>query len=286
MILPYNDGSPILITGGVGFIGERLANRLVKEGHHVIVLDHTDVPTILRRTFKFDFRQGSTHQIHELVPETPSLIYHLGEYARVESSFKDIEAVFRSNCGGTFAVLQYWRAKGCKLIYAGSSTKFSDLGMHGSPYAFTKGMNTELVMNFAKWFGLDYAITYFHNVYGPGERAGKNGTVIEIFRRLQRKGEPLPVVSPGTQKRHFTHIDDIVEGLVQAGEKGLGDGFELAAPEQYSILEVAEMFGGPIYMIGARPGNRMGGKPDTLRSEILGWKATRRLEDYIKECLK
>ena len=81
--------------------------------------------------------------------------------------------------------------------------------------------------NYAAWFGVPYAITYFYNVYGPGERSGAFGTVIEIFRRNYLSGRPLTVTAPGTQKRNFTHVDDIVDGLVLVGEKGAGDGYAL-----------------------------------------------------------
>ena len=74
--------------------------------------------------------------------------------------------------------------------------------------------------NYGEWYGLPFAITYFYNVFGPGERAGTYGTLIEIFRQKVLAGEPLPVTSPGTQQRIFTHVDDIVDGLLLIGEKG------------------------------------------------------------------
>ncbi len=136
--------------------------------------------------------------------------------------------------------------KKTKLVYAGSSTKFADGGMgrDQSPYAFTKAANTELVRDYGVWYGLPYAITYFYNVYGPGERAGAYGTVIEIFRQKRAKGEPLLVTGPGTQERNFTHVDDIVDALVLVGEKGEGDDFGIGDERAYAVKEVAEMFGG------------------------------------------
>jgi UDP-glucose 4-epimerase len=129
---------------------------------------------------------------------------------------------------------------------------------------------------------MQYAITYFYNVYGPGERAGAYGTVIEIFKQKYLKGEPLSVTAPGTQKRNFTHIDDIVEGLLLVGEKGHGDDFGLGDSHAYSILEVAKMFGSEIKMMPEVKGNRMGSEIDTSKSEALGWKVQKSLEDYIQ----
>jgi len=140
------------------------------------------------------------------------------------------------------------------------------------------------VKNYGVWFGLNYAITYFYNVYGPRELTGAYGTVIEIFRQWVLRGGTLKVVSPGTQKRLFTHIDDIVRGLLLVGEKGSGDGYGLGAEEEHSILEIAKMFGGKIEMLPERQGNRMTSSIDLSRSrDELGWKAEKSIKGYIKE---
>jgi UDP-glucose 4-epimerase len=138
------------------------------------------------------------------------------------------------------------------------------------------------VRNYGAWYGLPYAITYFYNVYGPGERAGAYGTVIEIFRQKRLAGEPLAVVSPGTQTRNFTHVNDIVNALVLVGEKGEGDDFGIGDETARPILEVAKLFGGDVHMLPTRPGNRMGSVIDTTKTRALGWTPTRTLEEYIQ----
>ncbi len=169
-------------------------------------------------------------------------------------------------------------------VGASSSIKFADggLGRDQSPYAFTKATNSELVRNYSTWYGLPYAITYFYNVNGPGERSGKYGTVIEIFRQKYLHGEPLPVNIPGTQRRIFTHIDDIVAGLVLVGEKGEGDELGLGTDASYSILELAHMFGSPIAMRPEVRGNRMQATLDTTKARAIGWRAQHKLADYIQ----
>ncbi|MDO8378590.1 NAD(P)-dependent oxidoreductase [Phenylobacterium sp.] len=273
----------ILVTGGAGFIGSSLCARLVAEGHRVISLDNYFAGTTEAHVDGVDYREGHTRDVAALVPETPDLVFHLGEYSRVEKSLKEPEVVWDLNKVGTFGVLEFCREKGCKLLYAGSSTKFGDggLGRDQSPYAWTKATNTELVRNYGDWYGLNYAITYFYNVYGPGERAGAYGTLIEIFRQRRLAGEPLRVNAPGTQKRNFTHIDDIVEGLLLVGEHGEGDDFGLGDNRAYSILEVAEMFGGEIVMGPEVAGNRMSADIDTSKTRLLGWAPSRALIDYI-----
>ncbi len=274
----------VLVTGGAGFVGSHLCKRLQADGHMVISLDNYFIGSRDNHVEGVEYREGHTKDIEKHVPETPDLIYHLGEYSRVEKSLEEPALVWDLNIAGTFGVVEYWRKRTCKLVYAGSSTKFGDGGLNRdqSPYAWTKASNTELVSNYANWYKLSYAITYFYNVYGQGERAGAYGTVIEIFHQQFAKGEPISVVSPGTQKRNFTHVDDIVDGLMLVGEKGEGDDFGLGAPKDYSILEVAKMFSDNIAMLPERQGNRSGSGIDTSRSQSLGWSATHDLEEYVK----
>lgn len=274
----------VLVTGGAGFIGSHLCRRLVQEGHKVISLDNYFTGSKDNPVEGVDYREGHTKDIARLIPETPDLLYHLGEYSRVEKSLTEPNLVWDLNKLGTFAVLEFARTRGVKIVYAGSSTKFGDggLGRDQSPYAWAKATNTELVRNYGNWYAMPYAITYFYNVYGPGERAGAFGTVIEIFRQKRLAGEPLTVNAPGTQKRNFTHIDDIVEGLVLVGEQGIGDDFGLGDKKAYSVLEVAEMFGGDIVMQPEVAGNRMDSDIDTSKAELLGWTCTKHLPDYIR----
>jgi UDP-glucose 4-epimerase len=277
------DQKLILVTGGAGFIGSHLCTRLVKEGHKVISLDNYFTGSRENHVPGVDYREGHTKDIEKHIPEIPDVVYHLGEYSRVEKSLEEPALVWDLNKDGTFGVLEFWRKRGIKLIYAGSSTKFGDggLGRDQSPYAWTKATNTELVRNYGSWYGLPYAITYFYNVYGPGERSGAYGTVIEIFRQKQLAGEPLTVNAPGTQKRNFTHVDDIVEGLILVGGNGTGDDFGIGDEKAYSILEVAQMFGGDIIMKPATQGNRMSADIDTSKTRSLGWSPKKKLAEYI-----
>ena len=273
----------ILVTGGAGFIGSHLCKRLHAEGHRVISLDTYFTGSRENHVDGVEYREGHTKDIESLVPETLDLVYHLGEYSRVEKSLTEPSLVWDLNKIGTCAVLEFCRTRNIKIVYAGSSTKFGDggLGRDQSPYAWAKATNTELVRNYGAWYGLPYAITYFYNVYGPGERAGSYGTVIEIFRQKRLHGLTLSVTSPGTQKRNFTHVDDIVDGLLLVGAKGLGDDFGIGDEQAYSILEVAQMFGGDIEMMPEVAGNRMGSNIDTSKTRLLGWKCKRGLSDYI-----
>ena len=136
-----------VVTGGAGFVGSHLCERLIKEGYSVISLDNYFTGTPENHVDGVAYRTGHAKDIAAHVPETPTIVFHLGEYARTEKSFEDIEVVWDLNKTGTFGVLEFCRRRGCKILYAGSSTKFADGGdgRDQSPYAWTKATNTELV---------------------------------------------------------------------------------------------------------------------------------------------
>lgn len=276
----------ILVTGGAGFVGSHLCRRLVRDGHRVISLDNYFTGTVDNHVEGVEYRKGHTRDILQHVPESPDLVFHLGEYSRVEKSFEDpIELVWDMNIAGTFSVLEFCRRKKSKLVYAGSSTKFSEdgNGRNMSPYAWTKASNTDIVKNYGEWFGMDYAITYFYNVYGEGEiSSGPYSTVIGIFKQEYRLGLPITVVSPGTQRRCFTHVSDIVSGLCLVAESGHGDGYGIGHEQSYSIKEVGALFGGELMMLPERKGNRQDAVVDVSKLRALGWNAAVSLKDHIQ----
>lgn len=280
----------ILVTGGAGFIGSHLCEKLAKDNkNEVFSLDNYSMGSRKNHVEKVTYIDGDTSNIHDLISFSPDMIYHLGEYSRVEQSFNDIETVWKSNKEGIFSVLEFARKAGCKILYAGSSTKFGDggSGRSGSPYAWTKSTNTELVMNYGKWFDVPYVITYFYNVYGEREiQTGKYATVIALFKEKMKKNEPLTVVSPGSQVRNFTYIHDVIDALTLIGEKGFGDEFGIGSEEGFTIKEVAKMFDGKIEMLPERLGNRMTADVIVNKTKALGWRPKKNLKDYIEECRK
>lgn len=289
MTHPSLQKKTILVTGGAGFIGSHLCERLAKQGHRVISLDNYFAGSKENHVPGVEYREGHTKHIELLVPETPDIVYHLGEYARVEKSFEDVEKVWDLNKLGTFAVLEYVRKNGAKIVYAGSSTKFSDggLGRDQSPYAWSKATNTELVKNYGTWYGVKFAVVYFYNVFGGRERGtGPYATLIGIYKEEYKKGNPLTVVAPGTQARNFTHVDDIVDGLVLVGENAEGDDYGIGNDDAHAILDVAHLFSNDIIMLPPRVGNRLQSTADNGKMKALGWSAKRSLKQDIADFLK
>lgn len=278
----------VLVIGGAGFVGSHLCERLLLSGkYRVISLDNYFTGSIDNHVNGVEYIRGNSSDIDRLITCKPEIIFHLGEYSRVEKSFEDFHKVWLFNVIGTYKVLEFVRKINCKLVYAGSSTKFETKknNAHTSPYAWSKASNTQLVINYGLWFDINYAITYFYNVYGPREiEVGEYATVIGIFRRQMRENENLTLVSPGTQKRHFTHVDDIIDGLVLVADKGHGDEYGIGCDESFSVLEVAEIFGGNIKYLPERRGNRMDSLLVNKKIKKLNWSAKKRLIDYIDIC--
>jgi len=274
----------ILVTGGAGFIGSHLIERLLQNNYEVISLDNYFNGSEENHIKGAKYIKGETRDIEKHIKEKPDMIYHLGEYSRVLTSFGDIDLVWRLNIIGTLSVLEFCRKNNIKLVYAGSSTKFGDNigGRAESPYAWSKANNTELVNNYGRWFNLPYVIVYFYNVFGGRElKQGKYATLIGIFSRKYKDNQPLSVVRPGTQRRAFTFIDDTIDGLILAGEKGEGDGYCIGSEKTYSVLEVAKLFGREIKMLPERKGDRLKSTIDLSKMKELSWSAKRTLEDYI-----
>lgn len=278
----------ILVTGGAGHVGSHVIEQLVGDPtNRVISLDNYSTGRRRNHIPGAEYRAGHTKDVDRLVPELPDVVYHLGEYARIATSFEDVAKVYDFNMLGTFAVAEFCRRREVgKLVYAASSTKFAieGDGRHQSPYAFTKATNVDLLNDYGRWFGLPYAICYFYNAFGPREVGeGKYSTLIAHFDELSRTGRPLTVVSPGTQRRAFTYVGDLARGIILVGERGQGDGYALRQDNTYSVLEIAEAFGGPIQMVEGYPGRHdVADDPKRAREE-LGWHPTVDVMDYIRE---
>jgi UDP-glucose 4-epimerase len=275
----------VVVTGGAGHVGSHVVEQLVADPRNrVVSLDNYFTGSVDNHLPGAEYVEGNTADIATLIEGVPDLVFHLGEYGRIAPSFEDIELVWDFNIRGTFAVAEFCRARKVKLVYAASSTKFAieGDGRHQSPYAFSKATNVDLITDFGRWYGLEHSICYFYNAFGPREQGqGQYATLIATFEQAYLAGDPLPVVRPGTQRRNFTYVGDLARGIIAVGDQGKGDGYTLANPKAFSILEIAEAFGGPIEMVDGRPGRTESGEaPDKARDE-LGWTTTVDVLDYI-----
>lgn len=279
----------ILVTGGAGFIGSKLCEKLSENiNTKVYSLDNYFTGTTKNHVNNVQYINASTSDITKTILNDINfdIIYHLGEYSRVEQSFDDYELVWKYNIIGTHEIVDFAIKKSAKLIYAASSSNFAtpDQNYIQSPYSWSKETNSNYINKCSQWHGLNYAIVYFYNVYGKGEiNTGKYSTLIAKYIECMKNGESLPVVSPGNQKRNFTHINDIVKGIVMIAEHGYGDGYEIGNEKEYSIIDIAKMFGGKYHFVPERKGNRLSSKINTSKMYNLGWKPEFELVDYINK---
>ena len=215
------------------------------------------------------------------------LIFHLAALSRIQPSFNNPEETFRVNTIGTQKVCEFARLTGAKVIYAGSSSRWHN--PYQSPYAAYKHMGEEICKMYKKTYGMDIEIARFYNVYGPAEIVdGDWAAVIGIWRRQVRDGEKITIVGDGEQRRDFTHVDDIVEGLWRIGMKNekQKDAWELGTGMNYSINEVYQMFRERFGVDFINLPNQPGNYRETLRENDdsltrLGWKPSDKLRDYI-----
>jgi UDP-glucose 4-epimerase len=278
----------ILITGGAGFVGSHLVQKLVTVSNHVVCLDNYLSGLRSNHIVGASYVEGDVNNIVDILGfQKFDYIFHFGEYSRVELSLKEPHIALSNSYKSFPSLLKFWQSSGAKLIYSGSSTKFADngLGRHLSPYTLVKSLNTELLVDFAKWYNLPFCIVYFYNVYGGRElRNGKYSTVIGKFKRLVSSGATkLPVTAPGTQIRYFTHIEDISSGILLAAGKGVGDLYGIGSDDSYSIIDLCRMFGCKPEIKQSSSANRMGGDLQTDKIKRLGWIPKYSLKVHIKK---
>ena len=288
-----------LVTGGAGFVGTNLIKRLLTDGYEVTSLDNystgkkeneqdgckyidVDISDKLRRHKAFGL------EIYQV--EKPDIIYHLAAKARIVPSIQNPTKSLFNNIDSTINILEYARVNNIPLVYAGSSSANGDI--HANPYTFTKWNGEELCKLYSSVYDLPIAICRFYNVYGDGQLSeGAYCTVLGIFERQFKAGEPLTITSDGEQRRDFTDVMDIVDGLIRCGDNindVSGQTFELGNGKNYSINQLANAFGDyPREYIPERPGEvRESLNTDTKAKDILGWKPKGDIIEYIKRNYK
>ena len=280
----------VLITGGAGFIGTNLTLQLNKLGHEIIVLDNLSYGKTDNYVNGVLYIEEHTKQISNIqLPFKPDIIFHLGEYSKITPSYEEIDTVFDLNIIGSFYVLEYARKNNIPIVYAASSTRLALEGENHSPYSFFKSSIVQLLKNYGEWYNLTYSICYFYNVYGEYQSTCDTGweTVISIFEKQYKLNQPLTVVGDGLQRRDFTYVGDIVNGLILSAETLRNEEYQLGSGIDYSILEVAKMFSDNIKFIEPRKGDRRYAKANIQDTyDKLLWKPEMSLINWIEKIKK
>ena len=280
-----------LVTGGAGFIGTNLIFRLLQDGNKVVSLDNYSTGK-RENEVKDQWYKGCVYYDVDIIEtkdysffmDKVDVIFHLAALARIQPSLKNPIDTIENNFNGTLNILEYARKNNIRVVYAGSSSFHH--GLYSSPYAWSKYGGEELCKLYSEVYGLSTAICRFYNVYGQYQiEDGAYSTVMGIFERQYKNGEPLTITGNGEQRRDFTHVEDIVDGLTLCmNDKFNADIFELGSGVNYSINEVADMFGGEKKYIPSRSGEYDKTLCDYSKAELrLGYKPSRNLDDYIKD---
>ena len=277
----------ILVTGGAGFVGSNLIKSLIKLEHEVVSFDDYSIGTKENHLEGVVYHNLDINKIFSLQNDF-DLVYHLAGLSRIQPSFTQPSETFRANTCGVEAILEWAKEKKTKVVYSGSSSRHHD--PYQSPYAFYKYLGEEICRMYRKIYSLNIQIIRFYNVYGPNEiTEGDWAAVIGLWRNQVGLGQPITIVGDGEQRRDFTHIEDIVDGLIKIGfsEAHAEDAWELGSGKNYSLNEVYQMFYDRFGVSSVNIPDQHGNYRETLREnnkalEQLGWQPKDRLENYIK----
>jgi len=297
-----------LVTGGAGFIGSHLVDRLLAEGRRVRVLDNF----VVGRRSNLDQHAGNPAlEIIECnIADKAAVvaacvdvqrIFHLAARADVVPSIQEPEAYFRANVDGTFAMLEGARTHAVKrVVYVASSSCYGVPDVYPTaetsaadvryPYALTKYLGEQLVMHWARTYRLPCASVRFFNVYGPRARtSGTYGAVFGVFLAQLLSGQPLTIVGDGEQTRDFTFVSDAVDALVTvANSEKVGEIYNAGSGKPVSVNELVRLLGSPATVnIPKRPG-----EPDCTWADItkirteLGWEPKVAIADGVRAMLE
>jgi len=276
----------VLITGGLGFIGYNLVKRLKETtDYEITVIDnltsdssdinnkHDNVTYLIE-----DINNINNEQYQDL---SFDLIFHLAALARIQPSFEDPVSYFQSNVLGTVSICELARRCGAKIMYAASSSAYG--GPKLNPYAFTKYTGEEILKMYAELYDISTVCARFFNVYGDRQPTeGTYATIIGIFERQYSNGESLTITGDGEQRRDFTHVHDICDGLIcLSKDTHTGEVYNLGTGTNYSINEIASMFSNDTTYIAARPGEARITLADITEVSKFGYVPTMKIKDYI-----
>jgi len=293
----------VLVTGGAGFIGGHLVERLIKEGHRVTVIDNfaTGRPenlSAVRNSRLLSVRKADVSCFSEIKPYFKGVdrVFHLAALADIVPSIQRPLDYHRANVDGTISVLEAARLAGVsKFVYTASSSCYGLPDKTPTPetapirpmypYALTKYLGEQYALHWNKIYKMPVTSLRLFNVYGPRARTtGTYGAVFGVFLAQKLAGKPYTVVGDGSQTRDFTFVSDVVDAFIKAsGSKIDGEVFNVGSGGTYSVNRLVGLLGGEALHIKKRPG-----EPDCTFADIrkiakkLKWKPAVRFADGVK----
>ena len=296
-----------LVTGGAGFIGSHVVDRLLEDGHRVTAIDDFSNGRgsnldDAARTGRLKIEEASVFDFDEIAPhfEGVDWVFHLAAKADIVPSIREPSLYHRVNVDGTVAVLEAARMCGAeRFVFAASSSCYGLPQQLPTPetaaiapmypYALTKYVAEEYVLHWGKVYGLPCISLRLFNVYGPRSRtSGAYGAVFGVFLAQKLAGVPLTVVGDGTQTRDFTYVTDVAEAFAAAAESDIeGEVFNVGSGGTYSVTRLAELLGGETVHLPKRPGEPEGTFADIAKiRRALGWEPTVSFEQGVATLLE
>lgn len=295
-----------LVTGGCGFIGSHLAEKLLALGHEVVILDNLACGR-MENIKTFEGHPGlAFHNVD--ICDRPAMqqhfdgvdwVFHMAGLADIVPSIEQPDNYFQTNVQGTLNVLQCAREAGVKrIVYAASSSSYGIPDLYPTPetspiapqypYALTKYMGEELVLHWSRTYKLPAISLRLFNVYGPRSRtSGAYGAVFGVFLAQKLNGRPFTVVGDGTQTRDFTYVTDVAAAFIRAAESDIsGEAINVGSGNHYSVNRLVELLGGEVVYIPKRPGEPDCTFADTGKiKKLLGWEPQVSFETGVQNML-
>jgi len=295
----------ILVTGGAGFIGSNLVDRLVGLGHYVICVDNESAEC----HDQFYWNEGANNYKLDICnySEVESIfkdvdyVFHVASDARIQPAILNPKKSIENNVLGILNMLELSRKHNIKrFIYSSTSSAYGKRSLTPNietqppdpltPYSAAKVFGENLCRVYYNLYGIETVSFRYFNVYGNRQPLkGQYAPVVGLFQRQNKNNEPLTIVGDGTQRRDFTNVSDIVEAniLALSMTSGFGEVYNVGYGKNYSILEIANMISDNIVFIPPRPGEVKETLSNTEKiKNILNWEPKISLDTWIKDQLK
>jgi len=294
--------SKCLVTGGCGFIGSNIVDRLISDGHEVIVLDNKSSDSAkfyVNDKAQYAKQDISNYQLTNTFYSGVDYVFHLAAESRIGPSIENPIETVQKNCLGTATVLQCARENGVKkVIYSSTSSGYGNNPYPNvetqpdnclNPYSVTKIAGEKLCEMYTDLFGLKTVIFRYFNVYGDrAPRRGQYSPVIGIFLRQRDSGEELTIVGDGEQRRDFVHVSDVVSANITAAMSDISDEhygqvYNVGSGKNYSVNEIASWISEKQIHLPERIGEvRVSlANVDKIKN-VFGWEPQVNLEDWVR----
>lgn len=294
-----------LVTGGAGFIGSHIVDKLLSLGHEVVVLDNESSGVHEH----FYHNSSATYYQYDIADyaltkdlyQNVDYVFHCAAESRIQPTILNPLGAVRTNVLGTTTVLQCSRENNVKkVMYSSTSSAYGLKNVPPlsedmpddclNPYSVSKVSGEKICAMYTNLFGVKTVTFRYFNVYGPREPIkGPYAPVVGLFLRQFRAGEALTIVPNGAQRRDFTHVDDVVDANILAmlvDHNQYGEIFNVGTGKNHSVLELAAMISNNTKMIEPRIGEAYITLANNEKiKKVLGWEPKKDIEEYIKEQL-